>query len=320
MGTPPRLDLPDGWHHVMNRGARHADLFLDDGCCVAFFNLLADLQPRFGVEVHGYALMPNHFHLLLRCPRAGLGTAMQYLQARYARWLNAGHDWDGPVLRGRYCNRLVLDDAYRAHLLAYLHLNPVAAGLVHTADEGRWTSHRAYVGLEKPQPWLHRGALLGLFGSAEALARYVWEVHVGRQPGPASFKAERLWGGPITGAEPVPAPAPVVRSGWPLEEPEAWARLTAVTGQDQEALARVPRGRGDHNPARDVALWFLPAALGLSQAAVARRLGVDTATVSRAASRARRRAHDDPAVEGWMAQLSTAFPGGEGGEAAARLT
>jgi hypothetical protein len=44
----------------MSRGARRQNVFLDDRSCARFLELLAALPARFGVEVHGYALMPNH--------------------------------------------------------------------------------------------------------------------------------------------------------------------------------------------------------------------------------------------------------------------
>ena len=292
----------------MNRGARRAELFLDDDCCCAFLGLLADLPQRFGVEVHAYALMPNHFHLLVRCPRAGLGRAMQHLSSRYARWLNARRRWDGPVFRGRYLNRVVEDDAYRAHLLAYLHLNPVAAGLVKSADQGRWTSHRAYLGLDSTPEWLRLDELLAVFGTREALATYVWEVRVGREEGPKNFDSAMLWGKPVTASVPSQRPPPPRYAAWPMTEAEAWGILSRVTGRPRGAMLAATRGRAHANNARDVALWWLPMALGQSQGATARALGLDASTVSRAARRARGLGEEDARVARWMERLRGFLP------------
>ncbi|MCA9711777.1 MAG: transposase, partial [Myxococcales bacterium] len=90
----------------MNRGADHAAIFDADHDCVELLGLLSHLRPGFGVEVHGYALMPNHLHLLVHCPRGGLGRAMQWLQSRYSAHLRRTRGGDGPIWRGRYRNRL----------------------------------------------------------------------------------------------------------------------------------------------------------------------------------------------------------------------
>ena len=129
MSRPPRLDYPGARHHVMNRGARREAIFLDQQTCVRFLALLGTLPGRFGVRVHGYALMPNHFHLMLESTRGNLSRAMQYLSGEFVRRANARRSWDGPIFKGRFRNRVVETDAYWRDLLCYLHLNPIRAHL-----------------------------------------------------------------------------------------------------------------------------------------------------------------------------------------------
>ncbi|HUT78334.1 MAG TPA: transposase, partial [Polyangia bacterium] len=111
----------------MSRGARRAPIFRDDIHCGLFLDLLSGLPERFGVDVHGYALMPNHFHLMLESGRGRISNAMAWLLSRYTVQVNRLHRWDGPLLRGRFHNRMVWHEQHWLHLLAYLHLNPVRA-------------------------------------------------------------------------------------------------------------------------------------------------------------------------------------------------
>jgi REP element-mobilizing transposase RayT len=138
----------------MNRGARKEAVFLDAASCERFVGLLAELPGRFGVTVHGYALMPNHFHVLLTAGPRGLGPSMKYLQGEYSRWLNAEKSWDGPVWRARYRSRPVDSEDYWRHLLAYVHLNPVKGRLVPKVGHSIWTSHAAYAGTRPVPDWL----------------------------------------------------------------------------------------------------------------------------------------------------------------------
>ena len=108
----PRLDFPGARHHVMNRGARREPIFLDDDDRRAMLDLLADLPERFGVRVHGYALMPNHYHRMLESVWGELSRAMRHVGGEFAQRLNRRYRWDGPVYKGRYRNRMVGTDAY----------------------------------------------------------------------------------------------------------------------------------------------------------------------------------------------------------------
>jgi putative transposase len=96
-----RLDFPGARHHLMNRGARREPIFLDDDDRRAMLDLLADLPERFGVRVHGYALMPNHDHLMLEPVWGELSRAMRHVNAEFAQRLNRRYRWDGPVYKGR---------------------------------------------------------------------------------------------------------------------------------------------------------------------------------------------------------------------------
>ena len=309
MARSPRLDLPGTRHHVMNRGARKEPIFHDDSDCVAFLDLLSLLPDRFGVEVHGYARMPNHFHLRVHCPRGGRGLAMQLLQSRFTQHLNRAHNWDGPVFRGRYRNRVIDDDRYWMHLLAYLHLNPVKAGLVTRAEDALWTSHAAYMGIVRPPPWLETADLLDAFPGVSGFEQYVRELRSGAEPGPDGFDETHLWRRPRSAPIPTPPKRPKRARRWPWTREAAWKVLTETTGMAPEALRVSPSGRRGGNPSRDLAFWWLPMALGVPRTEIAAEFGVDAAVASRGAQRALRRARTDEQVARWMERLGAMLPG-----------
>ena len=281
-----RLDYPGARHHVMNRGAGKQVIFPDDESCAMFLALVEDVVRRNDLVVHGYALMPNHFHLMVQTPRANLANSMRHLLSYYALWLNKHRGWDGPVFRGRYKSRLIEDDDYWRHLLAYLHLNPVKARLVRRVDEARWTSHEAYVGTIELPTWLTVGELLDLHGGRDAYRGYVAEVRNGAEPGPDVFDADELFGPrrreALERAAAESRPAEAVS----LTAEQALASVCLVTGLEEADLLQARIGRGAR-PERWLAMWWLSRSADLTQAEIGRMFGTQKPAVSRSIARVR---------------------------------
>ena len=141
-----RDDYRGSRHHVMARGGSRRDIFDGPQARAGFLALLGELEPRFGVHVHAYALMGNHYHLLLSSHRGKLSDAMQYVNGSHARRFNHRVQQDGPLFRGRFVSRAVEDERYWVYLLAYVHLNPFKDGFVRDVSVLPWTSHQRYLG------------------------------------------------------------------------------------------------------------------------------------------------------------------------------
>jgi hypothetical protein len=104
---------------------------------------------RTGIRVRAYALMGNHYHLVLATPKANLVAGMQWFQNTYTRRFNVRHRMWGHLFGGRYKAIVVQhrEGDYFRRLLDYVHLNPVRAGLIPRGagfDQWRWTSLREY--------------------------------------------------------------------------------------------------------------------------------------------------------------------------------
>ncbi|NND75914.1 MAG: hypothetical protein HKN44_12990 [Ilumatobacter sp.] len=163
MSRPPRPDPIDGWHHVMNRGVDRQRVFFDDSDRVDFLRLLGVAHERHGIETHGYCLMGNHFHLLLRCPSGQLSEGMKGLTSTYTRHVNDRVGRDGPLFRGRFRSRLILEPADIVGVVRYIHRNPLDIVGVDRCDRYRWSSHRDYLGHRDAKSWLRTAEILGFF-------------------------------------------------------------------------------------------------------------------------------------------------------------
>ena len=81
MARPPRIDFPDALYHATSRGNGRRRVFWSDADRQRFLGQLADGVHTAGVVLYAFVLMDNHFHLLVRTPRANLSRFMQRLEA-----------------------------------------------------------------------------------------------------------------------------------------------------------------------------------------------------------------------------------------------
>lgn len=129
MPRPQRIEYPGAWYHVMNRGAGRRVIFRTNVQRQGFLELLGELSEIYGIAVHAYCLMGNHYHLLIHTPRGNLSAAMRHLNSVYTQRFNRSIGTDGPLFRGRYKAVVVEADAYLAHSVATSISTPRQPGL-----------------------------------------------------------------------------------------------------------------------------------------------------------------------------------------------
>jgi len=174
MSRPLRIQYPDAWYHVMNRGRRGDEIFREDKDYVAFIDLLREIVDDYNLKVSAYCLMSNHYHLLVQTPDSNLSRAMRHLNGVYTQRYNRIHHCDGQLFRGRYKSILVEADSYLLELLRYIHRNPLEAGLVDNLQKHNWSSHKGYLSNAKRWDWLYKRFALSLFSKdhAESIRLY----------------------------------------------------------------------------------------------------------------------------------------------------
>ncbi len=167
-----RNDYPGAWHHVMNRTIDSIALFTDDTDRRIFMTELREALNASQAELHGYCLMSNHYHLLIHTPAGRLSDAMQQSVSAFTQKINFRRDRDGPIFRGRFTSVLPDDDSHLVNISAYIHLNPVKAGLVTSPEDWPWSSAGAYFGTTVRQYDLQTDAILELFDPNGGTASY----------------------------------------------------------------------------------------------------------------------------------------------------
>lgn len=148
MARLPRLTLPGYPHHIIQRGNNRQAVFSSAADHQMLLGLLDESARKFGVALHAYVLMDNHFHLLATPSTAdGLPQMMQAAGRRYVRYFNDSQGRSGTLWEGRYRATLIEAERYLLACMAYMDLNPVRAGLVAEAKDYPWSSHGHYAGL-----------------------------------------------------------------------------------------------------------------------------------------------------------------------------
>ena len=174
MSRPLRIQYPDAWYHVMNRGRRREEIYLEKNDYLAFVDLLQESAQMFNVRIAAYSLMPNHYHVLIQTPDPNLSRFMRHLDGVYTQRFNKSHKHDGQLFRGRYKSILIDQDSYLLELVRYIHRNPLKAALEETLGKYPWTSHKGYVSNAKKWNWLHKNFILAMFSKdgSESMKRY----------------------------------------------------------------------------------------------------------------------------------------------------
>jgi putative transposase len=148
MARLPRLTVPGQPHHVVQRGNNRQPVFADDADYRQLLALVDAHARQLKVAVHGYVLMPAHFHLLATPHEAGaLPALMQAVGRRYVRYFNARHGRTGTLWEGRYRSTLLQPERYLLPCMVYQDLNPVRDGLSADPAAYPWSSHRHYAGI-----------------------------------------------------------------------------------------------------------------------------------------------------------------------------
>ncbi len=302
----------------MGRGIERTKIFQTDTDRNDFVTRLAALCEKGNLVVYAWALMPNHFHLLLRTGARPLFQSMKRLLTGYVVNFNLRHKRYGHLFQNRYKSILCEEDPYLLELTRYIHLNPLRGGLVQGLSDLRrypWTGHAALLGVVE-RAWQETATVLAAFGQQRRRAIQRYEEFIregvahGRRPelvggglirslgGWAQVLALRRKGSPVASdtrilgsgdfvetllAEAARREKETLRLGRRIIDLEALGRrILATEGVTARELRSAAR-KAEVVRARRLFCQLAVQGMGYSGAEVARFLGVTTSAVNRLA-------------------------------------
>lgn len=309
MSRPIRIEYENAVYHLTSRGNERGVIYRDDQDRREYLEALAEAADRFGLLLHIYCLMPNHYHLVIQTPRANLSRAMAWFETTYCVRFNRRHRRAGHLYQGRFKAHLVEADAYAAQLILYIHLNPVrprdkrrAIPVERRRDLARyrWSSHRSYGGHDKAPDWLCLD-WLGYYGRRRREAQRHYKRHISSCFG-----------------EVVRSPFEQVRGGLVLGGAALWEKVRRLLeGSDSDTEIRWQQRRGQEQirdtiqslvrtqENRRVQIWLQVRLGGQQMTEVARDYGYrDGSGVLRVVQRLEARAKEDRKLAAQLRQLS----------------
>lgn len=100
------------------------------------------------VIIYAYALMPNHFHFVLKqlTPK-GVPIFISNISNSFAKYFNTRHERSGSLWQRPFKAVRIETDEQLFHVTRYIHLNPISAFMIkeETLDAYPWTSLPEYL-------------------------------------------------------------------------------------------------------------------------------------------------------------------------------
>ena len=144
MGRKARVDIPGGLYHVIARGNERGKIFREESDYSEFILRLSRYLNETGQKCLAWACIPNHFHLLILRGKRPLSDLMRRQMTAYVGYFNRKYKRAGHLFQDRYKAILCQEEEYLLEATAYIHLNPLRAGLVKKysdLERYKWCGH-----------------------------------------------------------------------------------------------------------------------------------------------------------------------------------
>ncbi len=139
-----------------------------------FFRVVEECEWTVIIVVH----LTTHWHAIVETPDFSLADGMQFLNGEYSRRFNERHLRVGYLVRDRYWSRRKKTEAELLGAYCYAANNPVLAGLAARAEDWRWSSFAASVGLSDAFGFVDASRVLALYGNTLSEQRVGLRRHV----------------------------------------------------------------------------------------------------------------------------------------------
>lgn len=124
MSRKPRNKAPLCVHHLISKSIRELLLFKDNQDKNKYLQLVKKYKLKFNFKIYSYCLMNNHVHLHVDPQGSDISRFMKGINLSYVIYYNQKYNREGSVFKGRFKNKVVLNDEYNLILSSYIHNNP----------------------------------------------------------------------------------------------------------------------------------------------------------------------------------------------------
>lgn len=148
MPRKARRFRPDSIFHIGCRGVDRQPIFLTDHDRAFFRNAMLEAVGDSDSKEVAHCLMPNHFHWAIATGKETFDRMVHNVMTRHAVRFNRLHSRTGHLFEDRHWSFLCEDIEHIENAIAYIHLNPVRAGIVRLPSDWKWSSSLTWEGQE----------------------------------------------------------------------------------------------------------------------------------------------------------------------------
>lgn len=197
---------PGNYYHIYNRGASQQDIFFSRADYLRFLFIVLHFQAKVPilhttrllhkldkleevqldeeikakivkekfVELIGFTLMPNHFHLIMyETEEQGISRYMHRILNAYSKFINTKYERTGHVFQGPFGAVHVRSGEQLLYLSAYVHANPLAVTEKENLLHYEWSSFQDYVKTNRWGELLKPEIIIDQYKSGDHYAEYV---------------------------------------------------------------------------------------------------------------------------------------------------
>ncbi|MCB5267802.1 MAG: transposase [Candidatus Cloacimonetes bacterium] len=134
-------------YHLYNHAVFGSLLFKDNADYKICLKLIKEHHDCRSFAIMALCLMPNHYHILIKqLSETPPFEFMNKVWLRYAKYYNKRYARHGSIFAGKAQHKLVDYEVYMAQLIAYIHNNPVSAGIVQLPGDWPWSTFQEWAG------------------------------------------------------------------------------------------------------------------------------------------------------------------------------
>jgi putative transposase len=324
MARALRIQYPGALYHITNRGNGRRAIFKDDVDRKVFLEILSQSAHTYGIILHSFVLMNNHWHFLASTPLGNLGEFMRHFNITYTSHFNRRHKRVGHLYQGRYKSFLVEKESYLSQVSRYIHLNPVKVSTTKEMEvekqlqylwNYKWSSLPGYIALSCRLDFVDYDIVLAEHGGDTPAGRLRYQKQI----------VEDLTGGLAIRKE------VVGQSILGSEGFVAWVRdnfLAGATDREKPAVGKihqylsmeavvavVEKAAGielalrSTGTSRQIVMTALYQYAGLNNREIGNLLGVDYSTVSQGRKRLRDKAEKDIKIKAILDNIANGCQG-----------
>ncbi len=138
-----RVAVGNTVYHVINRANGRATIFHTEDDYRHFESLLEEAKELTDMRILAYAIMPNHWHLILYPKKdTDMSSFMRWLTTTHVRQTRVLTEsiGDGHLYQGTYKSFPIEEDKHLIDVIRYVEQNPLRAKLVKRAEDWQWGS------------------------------------------------------------------------------------------------------------------------------------------------------------------------------------